>query len=136
MIDSGTFFVVLFFGVVLLTFSIVVFLHILHFILTKKYDAVLFKEPIFNKTELIIMRIWPYSLMRTLGYILLLALSKNSRVAKKRFKGVEIDRSNVFLLTLFSRVFLFMLVLTLLFFLIMILWAIYPSLWGLVTFPP
>ncbi len=114
MIDSGTLFVILFVGGLLLAFSMVVLLHILHFILPKKYDALLFKEPIFNKTELTILRIWPYSLIRTTGYILLLTVP-NFYITKKRFKDITIDRSNVFLLTLFSRLYLFIAILTVLF---------------------
>ena len=123
MIDSGTLFSIVFFGLLILTAFYIVLWHILHFILCKKYDDILFREPIFNRMELAIYNSWPLSLVRSMGYVLLLA-APNFYSAKRRFKGVTIDRSNIFLLTLFCRIFLIVLALIVLFILFIILWNI------------
>jgi len=103
-----------FFGLLALTITLVTLLHILHFILCKKYDALLFKEPIFNQTELGVYSVWPFSLFRSTGYILLVGAPKFF-VTKRRFKELTIERSNLFLLTFFCRLYLMVLVLDILF---------------------
>jgi len=77
---------------------------LLHIILCKKYDELLFKEPYFRLTELSVYDAWPLSLFRSMGYIWLLAAP--SLAKKRRFKGVSIDYSNEFWLVQACRIFL------------------------------
>ena len=72
--------------------------------------------------ELAIYNAWPLSLVRSMGYVLLLAANFYS--TKRRFKGITIDRSNILLLTLFCKLFLIVLALVILFILFVILWNI------------
>lgn len=66
--------------------------NILYLLLKKKYDKLLFKEPYFNKNEIAVYSVWPFSLVKATAYILLIV---DSSIAKKRFKSLEypIDES-------------------------------------------
>lgn len=123
MIDGGTLFAIVFVGSTLLTAFFLVYWHILHFILCKKYDALLFKEPIFNPMELAIYSSWPLSLVRSMAYVLLIA-APDFFITKRRFKELAIDRSSMFLLTFFSKIFLLIVLLDILFVMFIILWSI------------
>lgn len=67
-------------------FILIVYWNILHLFLTRKYDPILFRAPYFNSSELGVYSVWPFSLVKTTGYILLIT---NAPFAKKRFKGLE-----------------------------------------------
>lgn len=126
MISEEIFFVVFFGGFLFLTAFFIVLWHILHFILSRKYDKILFKDPIFNQMELAIYSSWPLSLVRTMAYILLIA-APNFFITKRRFKEISIERSNVFLQVLLCRIFLLSLLLSLLFLLVMLVSIIFPD---------
>ena len=113
MIDGGTLFIIIFGGSVILTVTFIVLWHMLHFILCKKYDDLLFREPYFRVTELAVYSAWPLSLFRSMGYILLLSVP--SLATKRRFKNVALDRSNEFFLVIFCKLFLLVCVLDILF---------------------
>ena len=118
MIESGTFFIIIFGGIVVLTVFYIVLWHILHFILCKKFDDQLFQEKYFNTNELGIYSVWPFSLVRSMGYILLVA-APNFYITKRRFKDIKIERSGIGLLQLFCWLLILSGILTLVFFLIM-----------------
>jgi len=125
MIDGGTLFIIIFGGSVILTVTFIVLWHILHFILCKKYDDLLFREPYFRLTELAVYGSWPLSLFRSMGYILLLGVP--SLATKRRFKNVVIDHSKEYLLVLFCKLFLLICVLDIFFLLGMIIGGIVSS---------
>ncbi len=129
MIDPGILFAVIFLGALISTFSFIVYWHILHYFLCKEYDDLLFKEPIFNQTELAVYSAWPLSLVRSMGYALLVAMPR-FYITKKRFKNLEIDRTNNYLLTLFCKGFLILCALDILFVLAMIIMGIFSYLPG------
>lgn len=60
--------------------------NILYLLLTRRYDKLLFKEPFFNKNEITVYSVWPFSLVKATAYILLIT---NSSIAKKRFKSLD-----------------------------------------------
>jgi hypothetical protein len=122
MIDGGTLFVIVFGGMVILPFIMIVLWHMLHFILCKKYDDLLFREPYFRITELAVYSAWPLSLFRSMGYVLLLGAP--SLATKRRFKNVVLDLSEEFFLVLACKILLLILVLSLLFVLAMIVMGI------------
>ena len=122
MFDRSTLALIVIVGLVVLFVAVYTLWHILHFILCKKYDDLLFKQPIFNPSELGIYSVWPFSLTRSMGYILLLAVP-NFFITKRRFKDNTIDRSNIFFLILFSRIFLFLLFMFMLFALFIMAWV-------------
>ncbi len=113
MIDGGTLFIIIFGGSVMLTVAFIVMWHILHFILCKKYDDLLFREPYFRVTELAVYSSWPLSLFRSMGYILLLSVP--SLATKRRFKNVALDHSNDYFLVLLCKLFLLICVLDIFF---------------------
>lgn len=113
MMDEGTLFIIIFGGSVILTFTFIVIWHVLHIMLCKKYDDLLFRKPYFRKTELEVYSSWPLGLFRSMGYILLLAVP--SIATKRRFKNVVLDRSNVHYLVLLCKLFLLICVLDILF---------------------
>ena len=118
MIDTGILFAVIFFGLFILTVTILVFWHILHFILCRKYDAQLFIEPYFRTNELTVYSSWPLSLFRSMAYILLLGVPMLAK--KRRFKKVKIDIPKGFLIVFFCKLFLSICILDMVFFLAMI----------------
>lgn len=113
MIDSSTLFIIIFGGSVILTVAFLFLWHVLHFILCKKYDDLLFREPYFRVTEIAVYNAWPLSLFRSMGYALLLGMP--SLATKRRFKNVVLDRSNEYFLVLFCKLFLLICVLDILF---------------------
>ncbi len=125
MLDDQTIFIVVFGGIIVLTLGLVILWHILHFFLTRKYDKLLFKRPYFRETELGAYTIWPFSLMRTMGYILLLATPR--LVKLRRFKGVHLDLSGTLIFVILSRLFLALLFIDLIFFLVMFYMAFMPK---------
>lgn len=58
---------------------------VLHTLLTKKLDPILFKEPYFQRSELTNYRVFPLSALRSFAYIYLVAAPRWAK--KKRFKG-------------------------------------------------
>ncbi len=120
MIDGGILFVIVFGGMVLSTLIMILFWHILHFILCRRYDDILFREPYFRVTELAVYSAWPLSLFRSMGYILLLGVP--SLATKRRFKNVVLDHSNDYFLVLFCKLFLFICMLSIFFLLILVIW--------------
>ena len=121
MIDGGTFFVIIFGGIVIASLIIIILWHALHYVLCKKYDALLFREPYFRLTELIVYSSWPLSLFRSMGYIVLLGVP--SLAKRRRFKCVTLDSSNEYFLVLLCRIFIVVGVLGILFLLTMFTWA-------------
>ncbi len=67
-------------------FLFFVYWNALYFILTRKYDRILFKKPYFNANELGVYSAWPFSLVKATAYILLIT---NSSISKKRFKELK-----------------------------------------------
>jgi len=62
---------------------------ILHKLLPPKLDPVLFKEPWFQKSELVNYQFFPLSLIRSLNYSYLIAWP--SMAKRRRFRGVDQD---------------------------------------------
>jgi len=122
MINSANIFLVLFMGSIVLAFTTVVLWHILHLILCKKYDKILFREPYFRLTELTVYHSWPLSLLRSMGYILLLGVPTLAK--KRRFKGITLDTSKDFFIVLTCKIFLVLGSLGILFVLILIIWGL------------
>lgn len=60
---------------------------ILHKILGPKLDGILFREPYFQKAELINYQVWPLSLVKSINYIYLVAIPGWAK--KRRFKGLN-----------------------------------------------
>ena len=119
--NSSDIFIGLFGGAVALALTIVLMWHILHIILCKKYDEILFREPYFRITELTVYSSWPLSLFRSMGYILLLAAP--SLATKRRFKGVVLDLDKDYFLVFLCKAFLWLVGVSLLFVLIIIVWG-------------
>lgn len=63
----------------------VIFGLVLHNTLIRRLDPVLFKEPYFHKKELNTYVVWPLTMLKTVGYILLVTFPKLAKW--KRFKG-------------------------------------------------
>lgn len=129
MLDKEDFFVIFFGGFLISTAFFIVLWHILHFILCRKYDEILFKEPTFNQAELAIYNSWPLSLVRSMAYILLIA-SPDFFITKRRFKEVSIERSNISLQVLSCKIFLSSLLLSLFFLLIILVSVVFPELFS------
>ncbi len=115
-------FYALFFGEAIFGIGMIVLLHVMHFILTRKFDSLLFKEPYFRKNELFVYTIWPFSLIRTIGYMLFLVFP--DYVKRKRFKDVELNLDRGSALVFFSQLFLFVVVVESLLVLAMIGWGL------------
>lgn len=64
------------------------FLMIMHTVLTRRLDPLLFKEPWFNATQLVTFQSWPLSFIKTVIYMFLIAYPNYIR-KKKRFNGLE-----------------------------------------------
>lgn len=60
---------------------------VLHNILCKKLDPILFKEPYFQKSELVNYLCWPLSSLRSMNYITLIAAPSIAK--RKRFSGFD-----------------------------------------------
>lgn len=58
---------------------------VLHKILSKRLDSILFKEPYFKRSELSNYLVFPLSSLKSLAYIYLIAIPAWAK--KKRFKG-------------------------------------------------
>ena len=125
MIDGSTLFIIIFGGSVILTVAFLLLWHVLHFILCRKYDDLLFKEPYFRITELAVYNAWPLSLFRSMGYALLLGVP--SLATKRRFKNVVLDRSNDYFLVLFCKFFLLICLLNILFVLALLIGGVVSS---------
>ena len=123
MINNTNIFLGLFGGAVAIALTTVVLWHILHVLLCKKYDELLFKQPYFRVTELAVYSSWPLSLFRSMSYILLLGAPSLAKI--KRFKGVTLDHSNDFFLVVTCRIFLSLVGLGVIFVLIMMIWSIW-----------
>lgn len=121
MINGETAFLVVFGGLVFTAFATVLLWHILHFILCNKYDATLFRQPYFRINELSVYTVWPFSLIRSMGYIMLLGAP--SLAKKRRFKDVKIDTSNQILLVTVCRLFIVLIALGIIFLLTLIIWG-------------
>ena len=121
MFNSETAFLIVFGGLCLTALTIVLLWHILHFILCRKFDAILFRQPYFRITELAVYSSWPLSLFRSMGYILLLGVPSIAK--NRRFKGVELNTSGQFALVLACRVFLISVIFGVLFLLVTIIWG-------------
>lgn len=64
---------------------------VLHKILSRRLDPILFREPFFKKSELANYRVFPLSALKSLSYIYLIAKPKWAK--KKRFAGLKVDGS-------------------------------------------
>lgn len=60
---------------------------VIHHILCKKLDSILFREPYFQKSEPVNYLCWPLSCIRSLNYIGLLAAPRISK--RSRFRGFD-----------------------------------------------
>ncbi|UZJ42927.1 hypothetical protein OOT55_09700 [Marinimicrobium sp. C6131] len=60
---------------------------VLHNTLIKRLDPVLFKRPYFREKELHLYVTWPFSFLKTAGYIMLITCPKAAKW--KRFKGFD-----------------------------------------------
>ncbi len=122
MTSDSAIFLIVFGGVVVMTISIIILWHILHIVLCKKYDKILFKQPYFRETELGVYSAWPLSLMRSMGFIGLLGMP--GLFKKRRFQGIELDLSGELFLVILSKLFFIIFGLDLLLFLVMIVLAV------------
>lgn len=68
-------------------FVLFLYWNILHLFLTRKYDKELFKAPYFFPGELAVCTVWPFSLLKTTAYILL--ITGSPLLAKRRFKDLK-----------------------------------------------
>ena len=75
-----------FFVSIFAIFILFIYWNVLYWFLKKKYDPLLFREPYFNKNEIEVFNVWPFSLVKATAYILLIA---NFSIAKKRFKDLD-----------------------------------------------
>lgn len=62
---------------------------VLHNTLIKRLDPILFKRPYFQEKELLLYVTWPFSFLKTVGYIMLITCPKAAKW--KRFKGFDED---------------------------------------------
>jgi len=60
---------------------------VLHNTLIKRLDPILFKRPYFQEKELLLYVTWPFSLLKTAGYIMLITCPGAAKW--KRFKGFD-----------------------------------------------
>lgn len=80
----------LFYGIgIFLGVTVYPFWVVLHKILSRRLDSLLFREPFFNKSELINYRVFPLSALKSFAYIYLIA--KPAWAKKKRFAGFDED---------------------------------------------
>ncbi len=70
-----------------LIFSVLVYIIIMHNILYRRLDPILFQKPWFNQAELTMYSTWPFSFNKTLQYMGLLTFPEYMK--KKRFKGLK-----------------------------------------------
>ncbi|RLA41996.1 MAG: hypothetical protein DRR42_24035 [Gammaproteobacteria bacterium] len=86
---------VIFFWIMLtglgLSFVFGVLLIILHNILYRKFDRILFIRPYFTQTELALYAAWPIGLLRSIMYMTLILFPDHAR--KKRFKELSLPIS-------------------------------------------
>jgi len=76
-------------GSVLVLIAILIpFLIVMHNILYKQLDPLLFKEPWFNSAQLIMFKSWPLSFIKSVIYMFLIAYPNYIR-KKKRFNQLE-----------------------------------------------
>ena len=64
-----------------------ILLIILHNILYRKFDHILFIQPYFTQTELALYAAWPLGLLRSMMYMTLILFPNHAR--KKRFKELK-----------------------------------------------
>lgn len=60
---------------------------VLHITLIKRLDPILFKRPYCREKELLLCATWPFSFLKTAGYIMLITCPKAAKW--KRFKGFD-----------------------------------------------
>ncbi|MGD8177384.1 hypothetical protein, partial [Marinimicrobium sp. ARAG 43.8] len=60
---------------------------VLHNTLINRLDPLLFKRPYFQEKELLLYVTWPFSFLKTAGYIMLITCPKAAKW--KRFKGFD-----------------------------------------------
>lgn len=60
---------------------------VLHNTLIKRLDPILFKRPYFREKELLLYVTWPFSFLKTAGYIMLITCPAAAKW--KRFKGFD-----------------------------------------------
>ncbi|ROQ21186.1 hypothetical protein EDC38_1809 [Marinimicrobium koreense] len=58
---------------------------VLHNMLITRLDPLLFQEPYFHRKELTVLTIWPFTVVKTMGYMMLVVVPKMAKW--KRFKG-------------------------------------------------
>ncbi len=90
----------LFFTVVL-----IVFVNIIHLILSPRLDPVLFNERWFTSAELAMFSAWPLSLIKTGIYMALVGFPKRM-IKTKRFKGYDLKLSFKMPLIIVSRIYI------------------------------
>ena len=79
--------VVLTISALVLGFFLLLYVIIMHNILYKRLDPILFRAPWFSNAELAMFSSWPLSLIKAMHYMFL--LSYPGRSLKKRFIGLE-----------------------------------------------
>ncbi len=75
--------------VLILIVILAIFLHILHPILARRYDHLLFKKPWFSQAELTLYTAWPLNLIRSIQYMYLFTFP--DYLKKRRFKNLDIE---------------------------------------------
>ncbi len=71
----------------LLIFILAIFIHILHPLLSRRLDSLLFNPQWFSIGEVAMLSLWPLSLFKTSHYIFLITFPNYAR--RKRFKGLQ-----------------------------------------------
>jgi len=93
-----------------LSFILLLFLIVMHNILYRRLDHILFREPWFSSAEIAMFSSWPLSLIRSVHYMFLITYSKRSR--RKRFIGLKQELPVGKHLRIASRIYLYILFLT------------------------
>jgi len=95
----------LFFG-----FLLAVFIHILHLMLSRRLDPILFNYQWFSIGEVAMMSLWPFSLFKSSYYAFLITFPNFAR--RKRFKGLQNNLPIETPLRIASKIYMYFYILT------------------------
>jgi len=77
-------------GILLILLAVLIpFLIVMHNILYRRLDPILFKEPWFNPQQLVMFNAWPLSFFKTINYLFLLTYPNYARKRNKKFKDLK-----------------------------------------------